>query len=116
MNTTDFLERLRDTPQNITFKETMTMLETNYSFTPTAFRNGETYNEIEQNSGSCKVFSFAKIEGLTKEQTLHCFGDYYRLEVLMDPQGTNHQNIRNFMQFGWDGVFFEGTALSPRTV
>ncbi|TXF77827.1 HopJ type III effector protein [Chryseobacterium sp. legu1] len=23
----------------------------------------------------------------------------------------NHQNIRNFMEFAWDGISFEGAAL-----
>ncbi len=114
MEITAFLDRLRDTPHNVTFKETMTVVEANYSFAPTAFRNGAIRNTSEQNSGSCKVFALAKLQRLTKDQTLNCFGDYYRLEVLMDPEGTNHQNIRNFMQHGWEGIFFEGTALRPK--
>ncbi|WP_228411668.1 HopJ type III effector protein [Chryseobacterium sp.] len=24
---------------------------------------------------------------------------------------NDHQNIRNFMEFGWDGISFEGEAL-----
>jgi hypothetical protein len=30
---------------------------------------------------------------------------------LGDPSGTNHQNIRNFMKTGWNGIQFEGEAL-----
>lgn len=41
---------------------------------------------------------------LTKEQTLNGFGGYYREDVLKNPQGTDHEQIRNFMNHGWDGV------------
>jgi hypothetical protein len=34
--------------------------------------------------------------------------------VLKNPDGTDHQNIRNFMKHGWDGVRFEGEPLKPR--
>jgi hypothetical protein len=49
---------------------------------------------------------------LTQAETLACFGTYYFEEVLGDPKGTNHQNIRNFMQSGWNGIQFEGDALN----
>jgi len=48
---------------------------------------------------------------LDQQQTLNLFGDYYRLDVLNDPQGTGHQNIRNFMADGWAGISFKGEAL-----
>ena len=44
-------------------------------------------------------------------QTLHCFGDYYRTDVLQHPDATDHQNIRNLIRFGLDGVRFDGEAL-----
>jgi hypothetical protein len=34
----------------------------------------------------------------TSEATLSCFGAYYQEDVLGDPDGTSHQNIRNFMK------------------
>ena len=58
-----------------------------------------------------KLFSFAKLQNLSKEETLACFGAFYFEEVLGDPNGTNHQNIRNFINLGWDGIKFEGNAL-----
>jgi len=48
---------------------------------------------------------------LDAQQTLACFGDYYRVDVLQNPEGVDHQNIRNFMTYGWDGVAFKGEAL-----
>lgn len=106
-----FLEKLKHTPTAIAFSETIATVEENYNFTPTAFQNGTQHNAAGENSGSCKVFAFAQLQNLTKEETLACFGAYYFDEVLEDPNGTNHQNIRNFMNTGWDGIQFEGNAL-----
>lgn len=112
MNINTFLEKLNQTPEAVTFAETIATIESNYDFSPTAFQNGNQHNGAGENSGSCKLFAFAKIQNLSKEATLACFGGYYFEEVLSDPEGTNHQNIRNFMQFGWDGIQFEGEALN----
>ena len=107
-----FIEKLKKIPETITFAETIATIESNYKFTPTAFQNGNQHNGAGENSGSCKVFAFAKIQQLTQAETLACFGAYYFEEVLGDPEGTNHQNIRNFMQSGWNGIQFEGEALT----
>ena len=106
-----FLEKLRQSPETITFPETIAVIEENYDFTPTAFQNGNTHNAAGTNSGSCKLFAFAQLQNLSQSETLACFGAFYREEVLGDPEGTNHQNIRNFMIHGWNGIQFEGTAL-----
>nr|WP_288836087.1 HopJ type III effector protein [uncultured Flavobacterium sp.] len=106
-----FLEKVKQTPETITFPETIAVIEENYLFTPTAFQNGNTHNAAGTNSGSCKLFAFAQLQNLSKDETLACFGAFYRDEVLGDPEGTNHQNIRNFMIHGWDGIQFEGEAL-----
>lgn len=111
MSTTSFLEKLKSTPEALTFAETIAVIEENYTFTPTAFQNGLQHNAAGENSGSCKLFAFAKIQQLTETETLACFGAYYTEEVLGDPSGTNHQNIRNFMKTGWSGIQFEGEAL-----
>lgn len=109
MNT--FLEKIKQNPEQIDFNETIAYIDEHYDFTPTAFKNGEVYNEANQNNGSCKIFSFAKILRLSQEQTLHLFGDFYRKDVLEFPENNDHQNIRNFIKFGWEGVDFEGEAL-----
>jgi len=110
-----FLQTLATAPEGIAFNDTIAVIDAHYDFTPTAFGNGELQNEAGQNNGSCKVFSFAKSHNLTPEQTLYCFGAYYRDDVLKHPLGTDHQNIRNFMKSGWDGVVFQGSALTPKT-
>tara|TARA_B100000809_G_scaffold246807_1_gene275157 strand:- start:285 stop:635 length:351 start_codon:yes stop_codon:yes gene_type:complete len=115
MKIQDFLNKLKSDTANLVFKDTMAVVETNYSFFPTAFRNGEEMNGVGQNSGSCKVFAFAKINGFSKQQTLDCFGEYYVNDVLKNPKGIDHQNIRNFIIHGWEGILFEGNALVPNT-
>ena len=111
MSIPSFLEKLKQTPEAITFAETIAVIEANYDFTPTAFENGLQHNAAGENSGSCKLFSFAEIQNLSEAATLSCFGAYYYEEVLGDPEGTNHQNIRNFIKTGWDGIAFYGSAL-----
>ncbi|WP_025743660.1 HopJ type III effector protein [Aquimarina pacifica] len=110
MTIIEFIEKLKSEPSAIGFEDTMTVIDTNYSFKPTMFINGNCTNEAGQNSGSCKLFSFAKLQNLDKEETLRCFGSYYK-DVLDTPDGEDHQNIRNFMKTGWDGISFEQSAL-----
>jgi len=111
MQLNDFLTKLNASPEQISFVETIATVDANYQFTPTAFKNGQFENAAGQNSGSCKIFSFAKLHQLTATQTLHCFGDYYRIDVLQHPHASDHQNIRNFILQGWDGIQFGGDAL-----
>ena len=103
------------TPDSIEFNELMELINARFDFTPTAFKNGDLNNDAGENSGSCKLFSFAKLQGLNKEQTLACFGAYYRDDVLQHPEDDNHQNIRNFMKTDWSGISFEGNALSEKS-
>lgn len=111
MNINTFLEKLKTDPKSITFAETIAVIEENYSFTPTAFQNGDQHNGIGENSGSCKIFAFAQLQNLSPSETLTCFGSYYFNDVLNHPDALNHQNIRNFMKTGWNGIQFEGKAL-----
>lgn len=114
MTIDSFLEKLNSAPQEITFAETIAVIEAYYNFAPTAFENGLLHNAAGENSGSCKIFSFAELQKLSKEATLSCFGAYYREDVLEDPDGINHQNIRNFIKSGWDGIAFYGDALNSK--
>lgn len=110
-----FLEKVKQTPTQITFPETIAVIEENYNFIPTAFQNGTQHNAAGENSGSCKLFAFAQLQNLSQSETLACFGAYYFEEVLGDPEGANHQNIRNFIKLGWDGVQFQGEALTLKS-
>jgi len=114
MNIKDFKNKLKATPTEVAFSDTMEVIEKYYDFTPTYFSNGSIENEAGKNSGSCKIFAFAQKHAFTKEETLSCFGTYYFEEVLKDPNGDGHQNIRNFMKTGFEGISFKGEALSRK--
>jgi DNA-binding IscR family transcriptional regulator len=108
-------ELLNSSPEEIDFNQVIQVIEDNYTYTPTRFTNGNgneyVTNEAGSNEGSCKIFSFAQLNNLDKEQTLACFGNYYRQDVLANPENTDHANIRNFIQSGWGGIHFDGVAL-----
>lgn len=95
----------------VAFADVMAVIDQNYAFTPTAFRNGDADNAAGSNNGSCKIFAFAKLHGLDAAATLNAFGDFYTQDVLQHPEGEDHANIRNFMRTGWDGIEFSGEAL-----
>ena len=108
MTLAEFIAHIQnETP--IDFSQTIAVISEYYQYEPTAFRNGNTENAVGQNEGSCKIFAFAKLNDLTENQTLACFGDYYRVDVLENPNAYDHQNIRQFMEHGWSGVEFEKT-------
>ncbi|SFU15425.1 HopJ type III effector protein [Algoriphagus locisalis] len=110
----NLLEQISQAPNTIVFSEVIAYIDANFTFTPTRFTNGNTVNEAGQNNGSCKIFSFAKLQNLTPSEMLSLFGDYYRKDVLKNPEGSDHQNIRNFMETGWEGIEFEGEALKEK--
>jgi DNA-binding IscR family transcriptional regulator len=114
MSLSQLVNQLNNAPEDVQFLEVIAVIDANYQFTPTRFVNGNTINEANQNNGSCKIFSFAYQHQLTAAQTLACFGDFYRKDVLAHPQNDDHQNIRNFIQFGWQGVHFDGQALTSK--
>ena len=109
-----FLNRLEQTPESIEFPDTVALINSLYEFVPTGFRNDMLYNQPGQNSGSCKIFAFARLHNLGVEATLACFGAYYRADVLRHPDNDNHHNIRQFMKTGWDGIEFDGVPLRAR--
>ena len=113
LNLTDYIAALTDSAASLTFDYTLAVIDANYDFTPTAFKNGGVDNAAGTNNGSCKVFSFAKLHGLTQEQTLAMFAQHYQ-NVLDEPNGDAHANIRAFMETGFEGVAFEGEALAAK--
>jgi hypothetical protein len=114
MNLNTLLQTLERAPERVEFEDTLAVIDALYDFTPTAFRNGDIVNAAGQNSGSCRLFAFAKLHNLTEQQTLACFGRHYR-DVLNNPEGDDHQNIRNFIQHGWAGIHFEAMPLTLKT-
>ncbi|MDW6094611.1 HopJ type III effector protein [Vibrio rhizosphaerae] len=115
MTFNELLDMIRTSPEQVDFSEVMRVIDEHYDFTPTRFSNGDVVNEAHENQGSCKIFSFAKLHQLSAEETLACFGDFYRQDVLQHPENQDHQNIRNFIRTGWEGVRFEGKALAAKS-
>ena len=114
MGITELLDRIRTKPDSVEFNEVMQTIGDNYDYQPMKFINGAVINEAGENEGSCKIFAFAKMHGLDEEQTLNCFGNYFREDVLKDPDGESHANIRSFMAHGWAGIQFEGEVLKVK--
>ena len=102
--------------ESLMFEEVMEMIDTHYESQLLEFKNGDIVNQQGENEGSAKLLSYAALSNMDKDTTLKLWGQYYR-EVLKDPTGNSHQNIRNFMKYGWDGVPFEnGIALTRKAV
>lgn len=109
---------LKNEPDNVDFQDVMLTIAELYNYTPVQFSNGIgedlLINHAGENEGSCKIFAFAQLHGLSKKETLACFGKYYREDVLQHPEASNHLNIRTFIRHGWHGIQFENTALRPK--
>lgn len=114
MTLSTLLKQLNSQPETVEFDDVIAVINKNYNYTATEFTNGETVNLAGTNEGSCKIFAFAQQQNLTESQTLACFGKYYRQDVLSNPKGSDHANIRNFMNTGWAGVNFVSAALTAK--
>ncbi|WP_374088541.1 HopJ type III effector protein [Methylomicrobium lacus] len=117
MSLSQFLEKIK-TNVPVDFQETIAVITEHYDYRPAEFRNGLgedcLVNSAGVNEGSCKIFAFALLHDLDKQQTLNLFGDFYRVDVLGDPDGKSHQNIRNFIKYGWEGIEFEEMPLEQK--
>ncbi len=113
------IHRLKTNPESIAFEKVIETINKHYDFSPAAFTNGlgkETLtNAIGTNEGSCRIFSFAKTHALSEAETLACFGNYYRIDVLQNPDNVDHMNIRNFMKYGWVGINFSVNPLITKS-
>ncbi|MEJ2766381.1 HopJ type III effector protein [Photobacterium sp. MCCC 1A19761] len=109
---------LKHSPEQVGFEQVIQTINTHYHYTPTTFSNGlgkETLvNPAGSNEGSCRIFAFAYLHQLSEAETLACFGQFYRQDVLQNPEGQDHMNIRNFMKYGWQGINFTGEALATK--
>ncbi len=105
------LERLKR--KEVKFADVIGLIDAHYTHVPTAFENGAQKNGSTENQGSAKVFAFAQLNRLDKEQTLLLFAEHYEA-VLAAPESSDHQNIRQFMLHGWEGITFQGTALTAK--
>ncbi len=109
-----FIQKIQ-AAEKVSFSDTLAVIVENYTYQPTQFINGFAEDQLVNapgvNEGSCKIFAFAQLQQFDQAQTLSLFGDYYRIDVLGNPAGTDHKNIRNFIKYGWEGIDFNGVAL-----
>jgi len=112
MDIQTLIEHLNQGP--VDFHQVMEVIDAHYDFMPTEFKNGDQINQADTNNGSCKIFAFAQLNQLTKQSSLNAFGDFYTQDVLENPTGKDHANIRNFMVSGWEGIEFSGVALTAK--
>jgi len=111
MNLKTLIERIRNN-DTVLFSDTMEIINNNYIYHESEFSNGvdnKVINKAGENEGSCKTFAFAKLHNFSQQQTLELFGEHYR-GVLLDPDGISHQNIRQFIKYGWEAVEFQREA------
>jgi hypothetical protein len=116
MTIQELLNRVRHQPDSIDFPEVIQTINDNYHYAPTAFCNGSIQNAAGTNEGSCRILYFAQLHKLSEMETLYLFGKFYRQDVLQNPAGNDHANIRNFILDGWAGIRFGGVALTPKMV
>lgn len=95
------------------FSDTLALVEQHFEYQPTGFHNGPLFNAPGENAGSCQVFALGQYCNLSEADTLQLFAQHYQ-QVLNDPTGNSHGNIRQFISTGWSGVRFEGTPLRAR--
>ena len=116
MTLTNLLEHLWRADAD--FEDVIAYLNAHYDYTPTRFSNGQgpapVINESGKNEGSCRLFALARLAALSQADTVQLFGRFYRHDVLLHPDGSDHANIRRFLRDGWAGIRFEGEALTPK--
>ena len=119
MNHLDTLiAQIKSKPETVEFQHVIDTINECYDYTATQFSNGSDadclISKARENEGSCKIFAFAQLQQLDKNQTLNCFGQYYRDDVLQHPENNDHGNIRTFMKYGMEGVVFDGVVLKEK--
>ena len=95
------------------FDDTLALIDQNFEFQPTGFNNGPVRNDAGENAGSCRVFALGQYCNLSEADTLNLFAQHYQ-QVLGDPAGDSHGNIRQFISTGWSGIRFDQQPLRAR--
>lgn len=111
------LARLRAPEElnSMMFQDVMNILRRHYECVPAAFATGvgtpkETRNPAGSNAASCLLLAAARRLGFSMPETLALYREHYR-DVLADPDGVTHANIRALIANGWAGVEFSADPL-----
>lgn len=103
-----FAEDVKSGKLNPSFEQTIAMIDANFQYFAVPMKIGDLISAPNVNVASSKIFAFGLMTRMDEASTLKMFGEIYSN---LDPAGSDHPNIRNFMRDGWGGVFFE-TGLS----
>jgi hypothetical protein len=96
--------------EKVSFKETISFLDTHYTYFEVPMKVGSIYSKPNENTGTAKILSFGLMTRMSETEALSMFGEIYRD---LSPNGTDHPNIREFQKVGWPGVSFEtGLCIS----
>ncbi|WP_336367157.1 HopJ type III effector protein [Marinobacter sp. C2H3] len=95
------------------FQDTLALIDRYFDYQPAGFHNGPIYNAAGDNAGSCRVLALGQHCNLNDTDTLRLFAEHHQ-QVLGDPTGDSHANIRQFMATGWSGVRFDQPPLRAR--
>lgn len=127
----DFITKAKLNPDGIMFSDTMKIVDTYCDYMKKSFAVGDVTSEAGENEGSSKMFSLARLLHLDRKDpgprfmlseeadinaSLVLFGEIYR-DVLANPAGDDHPNIRSAMKCGWSGIRFpNGISLSYKDI
>lgn len=103
---------------NVVFQDVISTIRAHYECCPVAFSTGtgtalRTDNAAGTNMASSQLLAYARRLGLDAATALALYGEHYR-DVLADPAGKSHANIRAFMANGWAGVVMTEDPLRLR--
>jgi len=101
----ELLTQVQEDSQSVDFAAVISVVDANFDVNPTSFSVGDVQSEAGENMGSSKLLGFGRLVGLSEQETLCLFGQYYK-DVCANPEGDDHPNIRAFMKGGWGAVDF----------
>lgn len=101
---------------DVQMDDVIAVCDREFEYTDSSFSVGAVENKVGTNVKSSKILSFAYLTKMDTETALKCYGEVYR-EVLVDPDGDSHGNIRALMKGGTECVKFPfGLSLTPKLV
>ena len=98
--------------EKVTFDESIKLIDEHYYYFEVPFKNGDITNAAKESTGCAKIFAFALMTQMNKEQTLGMFGDIY---TDLKADGSDYPNIREFLKNGMGGLLFDrGLSISSK--
>lgn len=106
-------EILKNENEKIRFLHLIQQIDALFVTHPTAFTNGNVFNEAGKNLSSLKVLTLALLMWLNTDQALRLFWEHWE-EVSQNPDWDTHSNIRNLDEVGIQWVKIYGIVFDER--